>query len=342
VTVWIAVAIAALAGVLLGAPTLRLRGDYLAIVTLGFGEIVPLLFKNLDKLNVNIAGNSIIGPNFNLTGGVLGINPIDPPTLPNPFGKEIVFSNSNPHASLYLILLILVVVFFLIRRLRDSRLGRAWMAIREDETAAAAMGINTVSTKLLAFSLGASCSGFVGAFVSSYQTAVFPESFNFAISITILIMVVLGGMGSLRGAVLGAFALSYVSETFLPWAGTFVNPPINSLGDATHIAFFTNFTLSAYNYLIFGVVLVLMMIFRPEGLLPSATRRAELHGEGISAESTFGTTSSVAEAATEFEEATGTLPPEEQLAADEVSQAAEAAESGDGPPPGGPGAGGAP
>ena len=162
----IAVAIAALAGVLLGAPTLRLRGDYLAIVTLGFGEIVPLMFKNLDKVNINIAGNTIIGPNFNLTGGVLGINPIDPPTLPNPFGNEIIFSNSNPHASLYLILLILVVVFFLCRRLRDSRLGRAWMAIREDETAAEAMGINTVSTKLLAFALGASCSGFVGAFVS--------------------------------------------------------------------------------------------------------------------------------------------------------------------------------
>jgi branched-chain amino acid transport system permease protein len=342
VTVWIAVAIAALAGVLLGAPTLRLRGDYLAIVTLGFGEIVPLLFKNLDKVNINIAGNSIIGPNFNLTGGVLGINPIDPPTLPNPFGKEIIFSNSNPHASLYLILLILVVVFFLCRRLRDSRLGRAWMAIREDETAAEAMGINTVSTKLLAFALGASCSGFVGAFVSSYQTAVFPESFNFAISITILIMVVLGGMGSLRGAVLGAFALSYVSETFLPWAGTFVNPPINSLGSATHIDFFTNFTLSAYNYLIFGVVLVLMMIFRPEGLLPSATRRAELHGEGIAAESTFGTTASVAEAATDFEESVGALAAEESPPTEDWSDAPLPAEGGDRPPPGAPGAGGAP
>ncbi|MEO8229750.1 MAG: hypothetical protein ABI628_08305 [Chloroflexota bacterium] len=339
VTVWIAVAVAALAGVLLGAPTLRLRGDYLAIVTLGFGEIVPLLFKNLDKVNINIAGNTIIGPDFNLTGGVLGINPIDPPTLPNPFGKEIIFSNSNPHASLYLILVILVVVFFLCRRLRDSRLGRAWMAIREDETAAEAMGINTVSTKLLAFSLGASCSGFVGAFVSSYQTAVFPESFNFAISITILIMVVLGGMGSLRGAVLGAFALSYVSETFLPWAGTFVNPPINSLGAATDIAFFSNFTLSAYNYLIFGVVLVLMMIFRPEGLLPSATRRAELHGEGIAADSTFGTTASVAEAATDFEE---TLQAEETATTDDSERTAQTAEGDDGQPPSGPGAGSAP
>jgi len=313
----IAVAIAAIAGILLGAPTLRLRGDYLAIVTLGFGEIVPQLMRNLDKVNVILPGGTVvIGPNANITGGALGINPVDALTIPLPSFlqdlwkiKELQFSNGNAHASFYLVLGILLLSFFVCRRLRDSRLGRAWMAIREDETAASSMGINTVTSKLLAFSLGASFSGFVGAFVASYQTAVFPESFNFSVSISILIMVILGGMGSLRGVVVGAFALTYVSQTFLPFLGKFVDPPIEALGRATGIGLLTNFTLISLNYLIFGVVLVLMMIFRPEGLLPVAARKAELHGEGIAAEGTFGTTDSVAEAATAYEEAEGEIPP---------------------------------
>jgi branched-chain amino acid transport system permease protein len=311
----IAVVIAAGAGVLLGAPTLRLRGDYLAIVTLGFGEIVPQLMRNLDKVNVVLPGGTVlVGPNANITGGALGINPVDALNIPLPgllqdlwHIKNLQFSNANPHASFYLVVGILLLSFFVCRRLRDSRLGRAWMAIREDETAAGSMGINTVTTKLLAFSLGASFSGFVGAFVASYQTAVFPESFNFSVSISILIMVILGGMGSLRGVVVGAFALTYVSQTFLPFLGKFVDPPIDSIGKATGIGLLANFTLVSLNYLIFGVVLVLMMIFRPEGLLPVAARKAELHGEGIAAEGTFGTTDSVAQAATEFESAEGEL-----------------------------------
>ncbi|MER3417852.1 MAG: hypothetical protein C4343_01780, partial [Chloroflexota bacterium] len=308
--------VAATAGILLGAPTLRLRGDYLAIVTLGFGEIVPQLVRNLDKVNVNILGIQVIGPDFNLTGGPLGINPIDAPALPipGPWGRELVFSNGNPAGSLYLALLLLILSFFVCRRLRDSRLGRAWMAIREDETAAASMGINTVTTKLLAFALGASFSGLVGAFVGAYQTAVFPESFNFSVSISILIMVILGGMGSLRGVIVGAFVMTYVSQTLLPFLGGFIDSPIRDLGKATGIGLLQNFTLVAYNFLIFGVILALLMIFRPEGLLPAAARKAELHGEGIAAEATFGTDTSVATAATEFEEQLGSLEEEDESA----------------------------
>jgi branched-chain amino acid transport system permease protein len=191
--------------------------------------------------------------------------------------------------------------------LRDSRLGRAWMAIREDEVAAASMGINTVSTKLLAFALGASFSGFTGAFFGSYSTAVFPESFNFAISISILIMIILGGMGSLRGVVLGAFTIQYLNQALMPYLGRLVDSPIQSVGSQIKgVPVFgpllADFTLTSYNFLLYGLILVLMMIFRPEGLLPVAERKAELHGEGIASESTFATADQSAEAATEFEE----------------------------------------
>ncbi len=328
----VAIMVAAGAGILLGAPTLRLRGDYLAIVTLGFGEIVPELVRNLDKVNVTVAGIIIVGPDANITGGALGINPVDALVIPLPaflqtlFNvKELSFSNSNPQAAFYLVLGILLLSFFVCRRLRDSRLGRAWMAIREDETAAGSMGINTTATKLLAFALGASFSGFVGAFVASYQTAVFPESFNFSVSISILIMVILGGMGSLRGVVVGAFALTYVSQTFLPFLGKIIDPYVQGAG-------LTDFTLVSLNYLIFGVVLVLMMIFRPEGLLPVAARKAELHGEGINVGETFGTTDSLADAATDYEEASGELGMADAIAAEEAAER----EASGGPPPGGP------
>ncbi len=306
-----AVGVAAAAGVLLGAPTLRLRGDYLAIVTLGFGEIMPVLARNLDRIDLSAFG----GPkDFNLTGGNIGVNPIDAPVLPipGPWGDELVFSNQNPVASLYLILALLLLVFVICIRLRDSRLGRAWMAIREDETAAASMGIDTVSTKLLAFGLGASFSGFTGAFFGAYSTAIFPESFNFAVSISILIMIILGGMGSLRGVVLGAFVIRYVNDALLPYLGGFVNDPIRAVGEAMpDIPILKErieaFTLTSYNYLLYGLILVVMMIKRPEGFLPVAARKAELHGEGIAAEATFGTSDEVAQAATDFEEAEGHL-----------------------------------
>jgi branched-chain amino acid transport system permease protein len=333
IVVFVAVGVAAMWGVLLGAPTLRLRGDYLAIVTLGFGEIVPAVVRNLDNVNISILGLTIL-ENFNLTGGPIGINPIDPPVIPLPeftldlpiigalvFGK-LVFSNNAPYLSLLLAVAILVGVYFVTRRLRDSRLGRAWMAIREDETAAEAMGINTVTTKLLAFALGASFSGFVGAFVGAYQTAIFPETFKFSISILILVMIILGGMGSIRGVVLGAFVLMYANQTLFPFLGEWVNPPVNDLGDSLGIQLLENFNLASYNFLIFGILLVVMMIVRPEGLLPAAARKAELHGEGIAAEITFGTVDSVAEAATEFEAERGDLVDADELVDDATDASA--------------------
>ena len=295
IVIWIAVGAAAVAGILLGAPTLKLRGDYLAIVTLGFGEIVRIVFRNLGDftliLPAFLGGAIIVGPNANLTGGNVGINPIDPPTIPipGPWGNAIIFSNQNAIASWYLVLALLVLTFFICMRLRDSKLGRAWMAIREDETAAAAMGINTVTTKLLAFSLGASFSGFAGAFTGAYQTAIFAETFNFNVSILVVVIIILGGIGSLRGVVIGAFAVQYVNQTLLAFLGTRIfNDPIQALGDATGIDLLSDFNLATYNYLIFGIVLVIMMIKRPEGLFPDEGAKAEMHGIGVAAEVTAG------------------------------------------------------
>jgi branched-chain amino acid transport system permease protein len=299
IVLWIAVAAAAIFGVMLGAPTLKLRGDYLAIVTLGFGEIVRLVFRNLGDITLRLpeflGGAYLLGSaegGANLTGGNVGINPIDPPIIPipGPWGPAIVFSNQNVIASWYLVLALLAITFFICRRLRDSKLGRAWMAIREDETAAAAMGINTVTTKLLAFSLGASFSGFAGAFTGAYNTAIFAETFSYNVSILVVIIIILGGIGSLRGVVIGAFALLYVDRTLLPWLGdNIVNDPMHNLGVSTGQQILADFKLTTYNYLLFGIVLVIMMIRRPEGLFPDAGAKAEMHGVGIAAEVTGAT-----------------------------------------------------
>ena len=329
IVVWIAVAVAAIAGILLGAPTLKLRGDYLAIVTLGFGEIVPIVFRNLGDFTLALpaflGGLILIGPNANISGGNVGINPIDPPTLPipGPWGDQIVFSNQNPIASFYLVAVLLGITFIVCARLRDSKLGRAWMAIREDETAAAAMGINTVTTKLLAFSLGASFSGFAGAFTGAYQTAIFAESFNFAVSILVVVIIILGGIGSLKGVVIGAFAVQYVNQTLLRFLGDQVlNDPINALGRSTGIELLADFSLVNYNYLIFGIVLAVMMIRRPEGLFPVETAKAEMHGIGISDE---------VSAATAAEQAVGEeIIAEEELASE--ASGAHVAEPDPGPP----------
>src|SRR6476659_10029089 len=220
-----------------------------------------------------LGGAVILGPNANLTGGNVGINPIDPPIIPipGPWGASIVFSNQNVIASWYLVLALLAITFFICRRLRDSKLGREWMAIREDETAAAAMGINTVTTKLLAFSLGASFSGFAGAFTGAYNTAIFAETFSYNVSILVVIIIILGGIGSLRGVVIGAFALLYVDRALLPWLGdNIVNDPMHNRGVATGQQILADFKLTTYNYRLFGIVLVIMMIRRPEGLFPDA------------------------------------------------------------------------
>jgi branched-chain amino acid transport system permease protein len=254
--------IAAIFGVLLGAPTLRLRGDYLAIVTLGFGEIVPRVFRNASTF----------------TGGVNGIVGVDQPKLPAVFGWSGNFG-FNPIPYYYLILGVIVLSLFLINNLRNSRLGRAWMAIREDEVAAAATGINTVTTKLLAFALGAAFSGFAGTYYASKLFIVSPESFSFqAVSVVVLVMVVLGGMGSMRGVIVGAlliyFIQSYVLIQLPGW--------IVSATTALNIDFLTKLDIGGYvqrsNFLIFGIILAGIMLVRPQGLLPSAQRKVELEG----------------------------------------------------------------
>lgn len=236
--------IAAIFGILLGAPTLRLRGDYLAIVTLGFGEIVPQTFLNLAQW----------------TGGPNGIGSLDQPTF---FGYRFGF-NVTPYY--YLMLALIVLAVFLVNNLRDSRLGRSWMAIREDELAAAHMGINTTRAKLAAFALGASFSGLAGVAYGAKLQLVSPDQFQFNVSIAILSMLVLGGMGNVPGVILGSLVISSLDRYILPQATSF-------LQNTAHI----NVDLTNSRLLIYGAILVLMMLFRPEGLLPSRQRAAELH-----------------------------------------------------------------
>jgi ABC-type branched-subunit amino acid transport system permease subunit len=246
----IAAVIAGTFGVILGAPTLRLRGDYLAIVTLGFGEIVPVLFLNADKY----------------TNGPNGIASLDPPFIGGfDFGH-------NPLPYYFVVLALIALSVVLIRRLRDSPLGRAWMAIREDEVAAAAMGIDTVKAKLFAFAVGASFSGLGGVVYSSKLGLVTPDNFRFETSAFILSMVVLGGMGNIPGVILGAVILFELQSLILVqltlWS--------HQLGAATHIGFLNELDFVNLKFLLYGLALVLMMLFRPEGLLPSARRRLEL------------------------------------------------------------------
>ena len=251
-------AIAAAFGVLLGAPTLRLRGDYLAIVTLGFGEIIRIFINNLDRP-------------INITNGPQGINLIDPISigglsLAQP--QVLIPGLSSAHAYYYFFLALTLLAIFICIRLQDSRIGRAWAAIREDETAAEAMGINTRNLKLLAFAMGATFGGLSGGLFASFQGFVSPESFNLMESIMILCMIVLGGMGHIPGVILGAFLL-----TILPEA-------LRYIGDFQRAAFgHVIVDPSDLRMLLFGLSLVLMMIFRPAGLWPSTQRRREL-GQG--------------------------------------------------------------
>lgn len=265
----VAVVVVATFGALLGAPTLRLRGDYLAIVTLGFGEIVPLFFKNLSSVTFSLTVGPIVIniANANWTGGVQGINPIDPPFIPI---LNLAFDARSGEAAVYLGLFLLAIAILVARNLERSRMGRAWGAIREDETAAEMMGVNTVRTKLLAFALGASFAGVAGSFQASYLGASTSDFFDFSISILVLIMVILGGIGNIWGAVLGAFALTYVDKTLLPYIGQRIGDVAPSLPNPAE-----------YNFLIYGVILVLMMRFRPQGFLPSRQREAELSVHGL-------------------------------------------------------------
>ena len=213
-------------GILIGAPTLRLGGDYLAIVTLGFGEITYLLLLNLDRP-------------VNITNGASGIIDIDPPALLG----HVISGNVQYY---YLFLVVLALALLASRRLQHSRIGWAWQAIREDELAARAMGVNTTVAKLQAFALGASFAGFAGALLASWQRSVFPENFLFTESINVLAMVIIGGMGSLLGVILGAAVIVALPELFRE--------------------------LQAYRLLMFGFMLMVLMIFRPQGILAPRRR----------------------------------------------------------------------
>jgi branched-chain amino acid transport system permease protein len=235
--------VAAFFGILFGAPTLRLKGDYLAIVTLGFGEIVPIVARNMPSL----------------TNGAAGLNGVAPPNL---FGYAFGVK-SLPYYYLGLVLVVLLI--FVSVRLRDSRIGRAWMAIREDEIAAEAMGINRSKLKLLAFAVGAAFAGMTGTFyVAKLQTAT-PEMFTFPVSVMVLVMIVLGGIGSVAGVVLGALILQLLQSWFLQDLSQW----IHALGRVTGIEFFEQIELVQSIELIFGIVLVVMMLYRREGLIPA-------------------------------------------------------------------------
>jgi branched-chain amino acid transport system permease protein len=249
--------IACLFGVLLGAPTLKLRGDYLAIVTLGFGEIIRIFLNNLSRP-------------FNLTNGPQGITLIDPFHIDGyDFGRTHVIGSlqfTTPINYYYFLLIVLVAVIALNLRLQDSRIGRAWEAIREDEVAARAMGINTRNMKLLAFAMGASFGGIAGGMFSAMQRFISPESFVLVESIMVLSMVVLGGMGNVFGVIVGALLLSFVPEVLRYTVGP------------AQTALFGRMLIDpeVIRMLLFGLALVLMMLFRPAGILPSAVRKREL------------------------------------------------------------------
>jgi branched-chain amino acid transport system permease protein len=249
--------VACLFGVLLGAPTLKLRGDYLAIVTLGFGEIIRIFLNNLARP-------------VNITNGPQGISRIDPFSVGGfNFSKaETLFglAFSGPIKYYYFLLAVMIVVIVVTIRLQNSRIGRAWEAVREDETAARAMGINTTSIKLLAFAIGASFGGLAGGMFSAIQGFISPESFVLVESIMVVSMVVLGGMGNVWGVILGAVLLSFAPEV-LRYT---VEPVQKSLFGRSLVE------PEVIRMLLFGLAMVLIMRFRPAGLLPSAVRKREL------------------------------------------------------------------
>jgi branched-chain amino acid transport system permease protein len=248
--------ICALAGMLIGLPTLRLRGDYIAIVTLAFGEIVGTLAIN---------GQSIgVGGGMTLTAGQLGISAVDPPYFPG-IG---LFNLLNLRPWYWLIFAILLLVLFVNLRLRDSRIGRAWVALREDEVAAISMGIPSVRTKLSAYAIGAMFGGMSGAFLGTYYTEVNAGQFQFGFSIFVLAMVIIGGLGSIWGALLGGLMLGYINNYLIP-------DVLNGLPQKLGL----HFQLTEIEYGIFGFLLVLVMVLRPQGLIPERRRRLELTSE---------------------------------------------------------------
>src|ERR687895_2013800 len=256
IVILIAIVITTIAGMLIGLPTLRLRGDYIGIVTLAFGEIIGRLVINGDQLVVR---------GQKLTNGRQGITPIDKIDLP--FLEPFQSLELRPW---YFVALALVfIALFVNYRLRDSRLGRAWIALREDEVAAASMGVPLVKTKLLAYGTGAAFGGMGGAFIASYLNTVNADQFQFSFSIFVLAMVILGGLGSIEGVVLGAIVLSFINNNLIP--DVFNDYP-SKVG--------LDFDLTELSFGIFGFLLVIMMVLRPEGLIPERRRQLELT-EGV-------------------------------------------------------------
>jgi branched-chain amino acid transport system permease protein len=259
--------IGAITGVLLGLPVLRLRGDYLAIVTLGFGEVIRVLANNLDRP-------------INITNGSQGIREIQRPNLffaeflRDTLGWQLDDQQLYQQFFYFAVLLIVLLTVVVVSRLKASRIGRAWEAIREDETAAIAQGIPLVRTKLLAFAVGASFAGAMGVIFASKQLFINPPTFDLLRSINILAMVILGGMGSIPGVMLGAVLVTLLDLQLLPRAATVLRDlqragfPIPAAFDPTQ-----------YQRLLFGILLVVMMIFRPQGILPDERRKEELVGE---------------------------------------------------------------
>jgi branched-chain amino acid transport system permease protein len=267
----LAAIVTALAGIVIGLPTLRLRGDYLAIVTLGFGEILPQIARN---------GDNLFGTGFNLTNGPNGITPLDAPGFGNrlqDWTGGVLPSNYLANANsdrifLWTALILLLLTIFCSWRMRDSRLGRAWIAIREDEIAAGAMGIPLMRTKTWAYAMGAFFGGIAGAFYAFFKGSTFPGDFYFNISVFILCMVILGGMGNIWGVVIGAAFLSYLDREGLANIGAWLNEHMN-----------VSFEVPKYASGIYGLIILLVMLLRPEGLFPDRRRVHELH-EGVADE----------------------------------------------------------
>ncbi len=264
----LSVVLGAATGVLLGLPVLRLRGDYLAVVTLGFAEVVRALVNNLDKP-------------INLTNGPKGIAPIEkPPLFFKPLlqglGIDISDATLYPLYFYFLVLLIVFTIILVTRRLENSRVGRAWKAIREDEVAAAAMGIPVVPMKLLGFAVGASFASAVGMLFAAKEVFINPESFTFMESIGVLAMVILGGMGSIPGAILGATGVTILNLQLLKGLSLWLNG-LRQSGAILSIPLLGSYPLSQlppqfepakYERMVFGLILIVMMIFRPQGILP--------------------------------------------------------------------------
>jgi len=269
----LSIVVGALTGVVLGLPVLRVRGDYLAVVTLGFAEVVRALVNNLDKP-------------INLTNGPRGISPISkPPLFFQPvlefLGLQIPVAKLYPLYFYFLVLLMVFVIILVTRRLENSRVGRAWKAIREDEIAASAMGVPVVRMKLLGFAVGASFACAVGVLFAAKQVFINPESFTFMESIGVLAMVILGGMGSIPGAVLGATGVTILNLQLLKGLSLWLNG-LRQSGAELVIPLVGSYPLSQlpaqfepakYERMVFGLILILMMIFRPQGVLPPGRER---------------------------------------------------------------------